>query len=360
MYIIPIIGEIGKDFKSSDLLMHLNSAKESDTILLIIDSPGGDLDESRKMRKLLADSKKVLYSKNSGDVASAAVELFLAPPIQNRRFYPEKGQLLIHNPYLQGSELDQMGFVLDADTLESMSLESKKIEKDLVVQYSKDTGTDAKILKAFMDENTPLTTDQIEKLGFAVIEKHELKAVAYININKQKEMEQKEIEKKLTSIESLLQGFKNIFKHKALMVQDATGKEIDFGADITAPEQIVVGIMATVDGSPAEGDYTMADGSVYKFVGGELKEIVAAMDEAEALKKENEQLKGEIAEMKAKSKENEVALNALKAESTKQLKAIETEFLNFKNQYSKENPPSNNGIDNPDNNKVRKPFKTKE
>ncbi len=187
MYIIPIIGEIGKDFTSQDLLMHLNSAKDINEVLLIIDSPGGDLSESQKMRKLLDESKKNLYSKNSGDVASAAVELFLAPLKANRRFYPEKGQFLIHNPYLQGTELDQKGFILDAATLESISIESKKIEKELVSQYSKDTGTDVKILKAFMDENTPLTPEQIETLGFAVIQKHELQAVAYININKKNE-----------------------------------------------------------------------------------------------------------------------------------------------------------------------------
>jgi len=85
---------------------------------------------------------------------------------------------------------------------------------------------------------------------------------------------------------------------------------------------------------------------------------VPAISEAEALQKEVELLKAELLKKEAKIKESETSLTALKSESEKQLKAIETEFLNFKNKYSKENPPSNKGLDNPPSN-VRKPFKNK-
>ena len=143
------------------------------------------------------------------------------------------------------------------------------------------------------------------------------------------------------------------------MLQDVNGNELDFGDAVQTPEQIVIGVTATVAGQPAEGEYTMDDGSVLVFAAGALTEIRPADDQMAALKKENEDLKAQLESQKALLNQNETALSALKAETEKQVKAIETEFLAFKNQYSKENPPSNRIPSEEQKTEVRKPFKNK-
>jgi ATP-dependent protease ClpP protease subunit len=330
VYIIPIIGVIGQDFKYTDLLSHLNAAKDYQSIKLIFDSAGGDLIEGLKMRDALVQSKKTIFAVNSGDVASIAVSLFLTAEKENRFFNPVKGQFLIHNPYIDPKEMDVM---LDSKNLDFISEEMKNYERVLLKQYSKGTGSDENVLKAFMNENAPLTEDQIKDLGFAKIEVPEFKAVAFIN--KSNNMKKEDIQKNLSAIEKMLNGIKALFNPKALMVQDVNGVELDIAVE--TPDQIVEGVTATVAGSPAEGDFVI-DGKAYTFKGGVLESISEPTDDAEALKKENEELKAQVATLTQDKVNSDLVLKALKDETASQVKKVADEFLKFKNQFSKEIP----------------------
>jgi hypothetical protein len=136
------------------------------------------------------------------------------------------------------------------------------------------------------------------------------------------------------------------------MIQDVTGKELDFGSEIETPEQIVVGVKATVAGTAAEGDYTMESGQVYKFVAGELKEIVEP-EAAATIDPEKEQLKADLAEAQKQLAAVQNKLT-IAAEETNKFKA---EFDKFKNQFSTGDPkPAAPGSD-PEPGQSRKAFK---
>lgn len=337
MYILPIVGIIGEPeegeenlphFRFTDLLMHLNAAKDESLIHLIIASDGGDVGEGEKMKSALLASGKTFISSNSGNVASMAVDLFLLPKDKiNRKFDPTKGLFLIHNPWaaIEG----------DAELMSEASKELKSIETKFTKEYSKITGTDESILTGFMSENAPLTPEQIDTLGFATVIKQEFKAVAKFNINKNK-MEVKELTEKVEGVESKLDKILAFFKTKpkALMIQDTSGAELDFGEAIETQDQIQVGVSATVAGAPAEGEYVLEDGTVYVFAAGELTEIKEAETEAEALKRENADLKTQIETLTSSGEEAQAKLtkenDEFKVEAEKQIEEVKAELVKVK------------------------------
>lgn len=337
MYILPIVGIIGEPeeedkhlphFRYTDLLMHLNAAKDHADIMMIFDTDGGDVEEGKKMKQALKDSGKILHSRNTGNVASMGVDLWLLS--NDRKFDPSKGLFLIHNPWalVEG----------DGDTMAEASKELKSIENEFIKDYAKRTGSNESVLKGFMAENKPLTPEQIESLGFATIVKQEFKAVAKFNINKNN-MEVKELKEKVTLLEKGIDKIANLFttKPKNLMLQDTNGTQLDFGDEIETPEQIQVGVTAKVDGVPAEGEFVMEDGTTYIFTAGELTEIVPSGDEMEALKKENEDLKAELETLKNSNAETVAKLEEKENELVtlaKRNEQIEKEFNGFKSQFS--------------------------
>ena len=349
IYMLPINGVIGEDFKYTDLLMHLNRAKDSSIIKLIINSPGGFVEEADKIRDSLENCGKSIIATNSGDVASAAVDIFLVAPKSERTFNPLRGEFLIHFPFLSPEDGGVTG---TSDEIASVADDLKDMEKIFSKRYEKATGTDSNIITGFMGENIPLTPEQIEGLGFATLIKQELKAVAYYK-PKINEMENKEVMKKLSAFEVILKKIASFIKPKALMLQDVNGVEIDFGNEIETPEQIVVGVKATIDGSPATDDHTMPTGEVYKFEAGELKEIVPVETENEEMQKlreENESLKTQLAESQAKAQEAETTLENVNGELTK----LNKDFYAFRNQFSKGDTGENTGESGKS--KIRKAF----
>lgn len=372
MYILPIIGIIGEPskgeenlphFRFTDLLMHLNAVKDEQIIHLIINSDGGCVDEGSKIKAALIASGKSIITSNSGNVASMAVDLFLIPKEKiNRKFNPDKGVFLIHNPWaaIEG----------DSELMNEASKHLKSLENEFAKEYANITGTEKSILEGFMSENKPLTPEQIDSLGFATIEKQEFKAVAKFNINKNNKMEIKELE--IKELEKKVSGFEKIMKQiheklfpksvKKLMIQDVNGSELDFGAEIETTEQIQVGVKATVDGKPAEGEYTIEDGDVYVFAAGELTEIKVPESDMEALKKENTELKAELETLKTSNTE---AIAKVEAENTefkaKALKVdeIKKEFETFKNQFS-DFKTQNNLSQSEKNNRKKTKFSYKE
>lgn len=354
IYILPIIGVIGEDFKYTDVLMHLSAAKDSQYIKLVIASPGGYIDEGEKIREALVQSKKVMFATNSGDVASYAVSLFTVAPRQNRTFDPAKGVFLIHLPFV-GPEDGVSG---TADELDQIAQSLKKLEKNIISEYSKATGTDTAVLEGFMSEDTPLTPEQVETLGFATVKKQEYKAVALYKSNT--DMTNEEVKTKLTGLESLMKKVLNFIRPKSLMVQDVNGVELDFGAAIETPDQIAAGATATVEGAPAQGEYTLASGEVYKFEGGVLTEVVPpAGNELETLKTENAALKTEIENMKAQIAASQAQFESFKGEAEKQVKEVTEAFKLFKNQFSTGDPKPGDPKGDPEPPATRKAFKTK-
>ena len=309
-YTIPVVGEIGVNFETSTLIYHLARAKDYEAIELQIDSPGGYCDEAEKMIDLLTKSNKLLYTSNIGNVASAATKLFMLPPLANRTFHPERGEFVIHNPWVELSG--------DAKELQLAAKDLQALENDYAKFYAEKTGQNIDIIKAFMSENKPLTAEQIFDLGFAKRSETTFKAVAYFNLTK---MDKSEFEQKLNVFEKFLARF----KFKALMLNSAAGDELNF-PDINDISELVVGI--AVDA--ADGEHVLPDGRILVVAGKKVTEIkdgATPTDDIEALKAENEALKAELAAGKAA-----LAETTEKAEAA--ITNVRSEFAKFKAQFS--------------------------
>lgn len=330
VYNIPIHGLIGspedkddkkKYFQYSDLLMHINAAKDFDTLNLDIASDGGYVDECDRMIDKIKSTGKFITSCNSGNVASAASKLFTLAPKGSRFFHSEKGCFLIHNPW---GEIEG-----DAALLSEAAKNLKSIEKQYAEWYAVATGSDETIISDFMSENKPLTNEQIESLGFATIVQPVIKAVAKLTL-KNNNMDQKLVEEKLNGFEKMLNKILAKFKIKALILADANGKELEF-PDLADISEIAVGVKVLESGAPANGEYTQSDGSILKCENGILVEIIpVAGDNMEAAKKEIEALKAELETLKAAKVDSEI----LAADASKEVVAIKAEFIKFKSQFS--------------------------
>lgn len=308
-YIIPIKGELGVDFQYDKLLLMINDAKDYDILHLIIDSPGGFVDEAEKMRNALLKSGKKIIASNNGDVASAAVDLFLLG--DERIFYSNKGVFLIHNPWAEIKG--------EASDFSYAASEMKKMEDRYAKIYAERTGSDINVLKEFMKENKPLTPEQVQELGFATVKTFELNAVAKLNLNNNKMEIQKEFEKMEKSIISKIKGF---FAPKMLMIADVDGNELEM-PDITDASEIAVGVKVNVGGSPFSGESTQPDGTVIVAEGGVITEVREPVDEVAELKAENEALKEQIAQMKAE-------IESVQERARQELESIKGEFTQFK------------------------------
>lgn len=316
-YIVPIKGELGVEFKYETLLLMLNAAKNSESIHLVIDSPGGFVDEAEKMRNALLKSGKKIIASNNGDVASAAVGLFLLG--DERIFYSNKGVFLIHNPWAEIKG--------EASDFSYAASEMKKMEDRYAKIYAERTGSDINVLKEFMKENKPLTPEQVQELGFATVKTFEPKAVAKLNLNNNKMEIQKEFEKMEKSIISKIKGF---ISPKMLMIADADGNELEM-PNITDANEIAVGVKVNVGGSPFTGESTQPDGTVIVAEDGVITEVREPVDEMAELKAENEALKEQIAQMKSESEE-------IQENAKQELESIKSEFAQFKARMTKFKP----------------------
>jgi len=310
---VKIEGIIGEEVTRITVAKQLLSWKDGDTITLLINSPGGEVDESFAIIDLLNEyrAKAPMVSKNTGDVMSAAVGIFLVP--DERYFNPELGSFMIHNPWTETAgnarELIERAKVL------------KDIEKRLIALYASRTNASAEILKSYMDSEIYMEAGDIEALGFAKISNEQLiaqkpawKAVAFIKTDKKMEKE------KLSSIEKLVKMLASKFKVKAIVLSDVNGKELDFG-DLTDPAEIVIGVTATVDGQPANGQYTIEQlGQVLVFENGVLIDI-------QPLPQQQQQQQGEGQQQAQEQQLEQLATIITEAyEENKKLRAEVTEL----------------------------------
>jgi hypothetical protein len=147
-----------------------------------------------------------------------------------------------------------------------------------------------------------------------------------VNIDDQK----KEVNGILTGLKNLFKKFTNVMTN--LIVQDVNGSEIDFGDQIETADQITLGLSATVNGSPADGEYTLPNGTIYIFKNGILTEIkLNEKDQNAALLEENTNLQTENFKLK-----NEI--ESIKAAFEVEIKAVKDQFDTFKNRFSNNQP----------------------
>jgi ATP-dependent protease ClpP protease subunit len=325
-------GEVGFDITLDRMTPYLDAGNE-----IILDSFGGDSWEGLKIH----DAIKLKGNNPSigvlGSCMSATMQILLAT--QNR-WMSENSRGLIHNPWTWAVGDD------DVFKKEAVDLEKEKLQ--IASIYVQASGKDLDYILSLMKEERILRADEMLSLNFV---KSIRGNIANNNNNDDNDMN-KEQKEKMSAMEKTLNAIKNLFSSpKSLVIQDVNGVELDFGDEIETVDQIQVGSTATVDGSPAVGDYVVEDGTTYKFEAGAITEIVPPADDAgsdaqvEELQAEVENLTTENSTLKAQvtklTNANEKLQNTHNSMSEK-FKTVQADFLEFKNKFADdiEEPPT--------------------
>lgn len=332
-------GDVGFDITLSSIMPYVESGKG-----IILDTFGGDLFEGWKIHDAIKLSGKNPSIGVIGSCASSGMQILLAT---ENRWVSENSRTLVHNPW-----------AFEAGDDEQMLATGEMLKKDklqLAKLYSTISGKPIDEMLDLMKQEIFLNAEETKNLNFA----------KYVKLNSQQkndEMDGKQLDEKLSLLGSLVQKIENLFKPKNLMIQDVNGNEIDFGDQIQSVDEIAVGLTATVGGSPADGDYTLDDGSVLTFNAGTLETITPPAPSQE------QQLQAEIdrltAELQEANKAKTAVENQLNAERSKfqakiaEFETLKSEFEGFKNQFSKDNTQFNNmGRGDDDAPRVRKAYK---
>lgn len=277
---------------------------------LSITSDGGSLYDGLAMYDYINNFEGKTNCEVFGLCASAAILPLLA---STTRIGHPNSKYLIHNPWTIG--------VGEAKDFKALSLELDEEQQQLVSIYEQHLTIDKEAIIALMTENRIMNAEEALQINL----------ITTIKNRKMNEPNLKEME------DSIVSRLFNFFKKeipKNMVLQSQDGTELDFGDEITTKEQIVVGVTATADGTPASGDYIMPNGEVYVFESGVLTEIKPA-EEQESLEELREQVTQAI--------ENNVKLKAEVDSLRVQQTNLKNLVANLKTEYvmgDKNTPPN--------------------
>jgi ATP-dependent protease ClpP protease subunit len=347
---IFIYGGIGTDEREKEISADYvrdqikANASESELVVHII-SPGGDVFEGEAIYNALKNSGKKITTHIEGTCASIATLIAAAGStiIMNKT-----ARFMIHNP-----KISNMQTAADSRDLRHVADQLDQIKTLLINVYESKTSLGKDKLWELYDNETWLTADQAQQMGFIDESVDAIKAVAKINLPKIiSEMKDKK------ATESLFKRFQNwLITNEAretledgtvilVMTDDGdwTGKQVSYE-----------------DGSPLEPkEYPLAGGRV--MVVGEGSVITEVRDAQPAAQaeppanndmdkdKEIESLKAQLADAlkKAEAATNEATTARVeKMKFENRSKAIEKDFLALKEEAMKtfgdDSPPSKRG-----------------
>ena len=285
---INIHGIVGEQVTLMSVIEQVKAVAEPTSILVNINSDGGDVDMGFDIYNYLRSLKLPVTTVAENSCCSIATVIFMAG---DKRIVRENTMFMIHLPWGQA--------VGTAEEISDFANMVKEAEDRLVKFYVDTTNNTKEAILPLMQQETFLSIEQAQKLGFASEVQKMVSAKAYFNskLNKMQTQLSKEdkswIEKQFEKVLNI--GKSNV---KALMtLQDASGVSIEF-TDLNEGDVPQVDDVATVDGAPAEGTFLMPDGSSLVFVGGVLTEIIPVTtddsEEMDALRQENADLKEQL------------------------------------------------------------------
>jgi ATP-dependent Clp protease, protease subunit len=159
---IVIYDEIGKSFWDEDtvtakqFVADLNAMAEVDTILLRINSPGGDVFDGVAIHNALKNHKATITAQVDGIAASAASFIAMAA---DKIVMPSNSFMLVHGA---------SGFAMGgADDIRSLADDLDRIDKSLTATYAARAKTTQAKVKALMKEDRLMDADEAKSLGFA-------------------------------------------------------------------------------------------------------------------------------------------------------------------------------------------------
>lgn len=255
--VINIIGVIGEDVLLQDVIYQVKQQEKATSYTVYIDSVGGSLDVGFNIYDYLKSLGKPLETVGLSQVMSIGTVIFLAG---DKRVVNYNTDFMIHLPMLfDDSPKRSKELLADAK-------EMSKVERKIVSFYSEHTLLEQLELSKMLETDTYLTPDELYAFGFTT-EKAPLKAVAKLILNTDEKMSKKS---------GLLERVKALLSSKVKAQKTLkTADQLDLvfpNVDEDAEPQ--VGDTAVLDGEPAEGNVTLADGLTYVFEGGVLTEIL--------------------------------------------------------------------------------------
>lgn len=344
-------GEIGNDYP--DLIAEqIARQPEAEKFIHHISSPGGSVQGGYNGYHKLIGAGKIIDTIVEGEAQSMASFLMLASDITGGKIkILNPSRVMVHMP-----KLPVNGFA-DSEGLQSSADNLKVIEKEMAEVYMAACAKRGKAknideIKAMMRKETNMSAQDAVNMGFAdeVInyipkeENSKLKAVA-LGLKSVKAMEKGKgigaaVADLLTKAASLLTS------------QEAKAVELPLkegGVINVDGEEPAEGAGVTIEGKPAEGTYTLADGRSLECMAGKITKVMAApamppvpptdADKAAKLALENEQLRQQLAaqvaaQEKAKQAEQQKLVQAEKekiearlAEANKQLEEIKKQTV---------------------------------
>lgn len=288
-------------------------------------SPGGDVFEGYGIYNILKNTGKKITAHVEGLCASIATLIVGSADeiIMNRT-----SEFMIHNPQIN----DLKG---DANKLRNVADQLDKIKNLLIDVYERRTGLPKEKLWELYDNETWLTAQEAQKMGFVDDVQDAIKAVAKLDLNNIK-MEKPTLVETIKNFFSKTK-FKNNFEET---LQDGTPIMVISEDEDWTGKQVV-----TQDGQPLpDGDHVLASGKTITVSGG----VISAVKEADAANnaEPNDEMENKIKELEAQLAEAKTAQAAAKAEAetakaeavtaqaaiskyTNRLEALEKKYLNL-------------------------------
>lgn len=293
----------------------LKEAKGQD-VEVGVNSIGGDVDEGfaiySELRRYAQENKAKITTRAEGKVSSIATIIFLSG---DTRIVSQYIQPFIHNAWTYAAG--------DSNEMRKMAVDLESVNERIAKFYAEHTDLTYDEARALMEEDTFIDPQEAVNIRFATEIEQVLRPVALQRFKNKNSMKKDE--------KSFMKTLKEFFASEAKNVEvfTSTNESLVF-PDLEDGQSPKVGDKATIDGKAAEGRYTLADGTVYVFVAGELTEIIEKDEddgnEMEALRKENE-------ELKAKINAQEETLNS----QSEEIKAIQAKQKEYDSKWNKLN-----------------------
>ncbi len=298
-----------KRFSNDDLKSFLALNQDATEIELLIDSPGGSVEEGFAIHDHLAASGKKITTIGGARVHSIATVIFMSASPENR-FMSKNTSMIIHSPTMNICG----GF--STPELESITGISKHYEDKILNFYADKTKADTETLKDLMRCETALDASQAKELGFVgnildlnTVYNKVFKAVAFSN----KSIRINDNQKTNLMKEFLLNKLPAIAAFLGLKPED----KITIDAEkLEKIEAEVVNLNGKITALTAEKEQAAAD-------------LQASSEKVAALEAEKAAL--ETAKAAAETKATDLA------DIQAKLTALETEVSTFKSTYKPEN-----------------------
>lgn len=290
--------------------------QDDNSIDVLIHCDGGDVMEGWGIYDRLRATGKEITTTVEGSAASMATVIMMAAPKERRKAYAN-AQILVHNPWVDPV------FIGDSATADDLNkaADALQVQQDRILDlYVERCGCDREEMKALMDKNAWIGTDEALRLGLIgeVIQPISAKS------------NHKEI-KNMSVLDKVIAAVKGVFQAEETEELPIMAMELNTAGGETIRIEREEGAPAVGDKAEPDGEWLMPDNTTIVVENGAITEIRQPEEEVEVVEEgegqEGEREEGEseserernLAEENGRLKERIAELEAQVAELTELL-----------------------------------------